>query len=156
MALAGDGAGAPLNTFGAVLRYAIEMEERASQLLSDAAGKAVDARVSGLLRDQASARSKRAREVTRIRRENVAEMILEPIADMDGASYLHNASVSDVATDADLMRLASALEADSQRFYLDAGRRLSIVEVSRALARLARECAQSQSRTDSLLASLDA
>jgi len=150
MAVAGSGGSMALNTFGAVLRYAIEMEERAAQFYSGAAAAAKDSQVTGFLRDLAVVRARRAQQVTRIRRENVAEMILEPVANMDGRSYARNLDLSGDASDSERLRMASLLEEDAQRFYLDAGQRLSIAEVSRALSRLAKENGQAKSKADAL------
>ena len=150
MAVEGTGSGTSLNTFGAVLRFAIDLEERVAHFYAEAAALAQSPQVSDLLLGMSSARERRSQEVARIRRENVAEMILEPVSGMDGAAYMRDLSPAGHVSDSDRLRMATLLEGDAERFYLDASNRLSIAEVNRLLKRLARECGQARARAEAL------
>ena len=65
-----------LNTFGAILSYAAEMEARL-QAYYQGIGKA----------ELAIAADKRRKKLERVRRENVVEITLEPIEGLDTAKY---------------------------------------------------------------------
>jgi hypothetical protein len=153
MAVEGSGGASTLNTFGAVLRFAIEMEETTSHFYTEAAANSQSEPVAGLLLELSAGRDRRAQEVARIRRENVAEMILEPVVGMDGAAYSRDLMPAGNVSDADRLRMAALLEGDAERFYLDASNCLSIAEVNRLLKRLARECARAKAKAESQIGS---
>lgn len=115
-----------LNTFGAVLTYAIEIET----LLRDAyreSGKDAEAKAA----DQ------RRHRLERTRSEHVLEITLEPIHGLNVSDYvtLHDAS-------ADLVEKEAAATA----FYNDASPKINVRQAQRVLQRCAREhAAQSKS-----------
>jgi len=146
-----SGGGFALNTFGAVLRFAIEREEKVAHFLAQAAAEAQNQEVAQLLSRLSAGCDRRAQELFRIRRENVAEMILEPVKGMDGAAFLRDLTPAGNVSDADRLRLASLLLGDAERFYLEASSRLSIGEVSRLLRKLARECVRARAEVESAL-----
>jgi rubrerythrin len=127
-----------LGTFGAILSFAIELEEQAETFYEKAASAVPDRIYSKLAR---SAR-KRAKRLERTRREGVAEMILESITGLDGNDYRFEYSSSTDATE--LKAQALALESNAQRFYMDAETKLPIKEVARSLNRLAEENVRNQ------------
>lgn len=126
-----------LNKFGAVLTFAIEMEERSipfyESLAQAGSGEAPGNEV-GRVR-------KRLSRLERMRRELVNEMMLEPIRDF------HAPDLPDLGVDradSDVMKLklnqrAEELAATRSRFYADAAEKLSVIApaVTRAFKRMA-------------------
>ena len=122
-----------LGTFGAILRFAMDLEEQALQFYEGAA--------PGGLRDvfdeRARGTRKRLRRLERARREMISEMLLESIVGLEGDDY---AVVLDGESDKDaLSRQAQTLEATCACFYRDAAAKLPIKEVVRVFERLAHE-----------------
>lgn len=130
-----------LGTFGAVLTFAISFEQHLAasyrQMLANA-----PAALSGSLTQAAEAAAKRGKLLERVRRENVAEMILEPIREFASEEYAL-AEVPGAGSAAD--DFAGALrqaEQTAERFYTVGAQKLSIPEVKRIFERLAKEHAR--------------
>lgn len=122
-----------LGTFGAILRFAMEWEERAAAFYEQGASGGLQA----LFPELAQGARRRLRKLEQARREGVAEMILEPIRGLDGRRYRVELAVP--AEEGDLLRQARALEEAAARFYGEAAARLPIREVSRLFRQLAQE-----------------
>jgi hypothetical protein len=112
---------ASLNTFGAILTYAIDLETRLRDYYTRA-GDAV----------RAAAADKRRSNLERVRRENVVEITLEPIEGLDEADY-----PLDLAdTSAEGQQSARDIAA---RFYTDVAPKINVREARRALERAGKE-----------------
>ncbi|MCL4249983.1 MAG: hypothetical protein KJ065_17685 [Anaerolineae bacterium] len=113
-----------LNTFGAIMTFAIEMETRLRDYYQSAgdAARAADA-------------DKRRANLERVRRENVTEIKLEPIEGLDEANYTLDL---DVQSDA----ARATIEATATRFYQDVAPKINVREAQRALERCARQHAE--------------
>jgi rubrerythrin len=122
-----------LATFGAILSYAMELEEQAAEFYAAAAKGELEEIFTDLERSS----RKRAKRMERTRRESVAEMILEPIMDLNGNDYQTDLSVDD--GELILLERAITLEATSARFYQDAAEKLPIRDVVRTFTRMAKE-----------------
>ena len=78
--------------------------------------------------------ARNAREVQRIRRENVTEMILEPVPDFARDSFCEACEGAEAMGPAEMLETATRLEARADRYYVEAAEKLkSLTEVSRAL-----------------------
>ena len=113
-----------LNTFGAIMTFAIELEARLSQWYGGL-GEA----------DLAKAADKRRRKLERARRENVVEITLEPIAGLDADDYALDLSDGSAEGQA----AAAALAA---RFYADVAPKINVRAAQRTLERCGREHAK--------------
>ncbi len=111
-----------LNTFGAILTYAIDLEAR----LRDYYQSAGDKRLAAADAD------KRRSNLERVRRENVTEIKLEPIEGLDEADYPLDLSDSSAAGQ-------KAVEATAARFFTDVAPKINVREAQRALERCARQ-----------------
>ncbi len=110
-----------LNTFGAVLSHAIELEAQ----LRDWYSRLGEA-------DKAKAADKRRMKLERVRRENVVEITLEPIEGLDAADYrLDLADASPAGR--------TAVENVAARFYRDVAPKINVRAAQRALERCGRE-----------------
>lgn len=129
-----------LGTFGAILRFAMDLEEQAVGFYEGAArgGLGLEETFGELARGS----RKRLRRLERARREMVAEMILESITGLDGDAY--HVDLDPGTDEAGLVRQAQALEETAARFYRDAAEKMPIREVVRLFQRLARENEQRQ------------
>jgi rubrerythrin len=133
-----------LGTFGAILRFAMELEQQAADFYEEAAGGELEEVFGELARGS----RKRRNRLERARREMVVEMVLESITGLDGDTY--SVSLSSEVDEAGLLRQARTLEETSARFYQDAADRMPIREVVRLFQRLARENEQRQAELDRL------
>lgn len=127
-----------LATFGAILSFAIDLETRAAAFYESATP----------LHDQfatlASAARKNQKQLERLRRENVAEMILEPITGFDSEDYTPDFTPAPDASPATVVAQAAEMQATFQRFYETAAEKLPIKEVSRKLSKMAKQYGQNQ------------
>lgn len=112
---------ASLNTFGAILSFAIELEARLSDYYDGLGSLA-----------RAKAADKRRKKLERVRRENVVEITLEPIEGL---------SADDYALDLNDVSAAGQLEAarTAARFYQDVAPKINVRAAQRALERCGRE-----------------
>ena len=108
-----------LNTFGAVLSYAIEIEA----LIRDV----YQAQGNNTL---ANAADKRRQRLERTRSEHVLEITLEPI---------HGLEVKDYAVLHDADATIPEREAAAAAFYMDASPKINVRQAQRVLQRCARE-----------------
>ena len=113
-----------LNTFGAVFTFAIELEARLSAFYTRL-GEA----------EKAQAAEKRRVRLERVRRENVVEITLEPIAGLDGDDYALDLSDGSTDGQAAAARIAA-------RFYRDAAPKINVRAAQRALERCGKEHAK--------------
>ena len=112
---------ASLNTFGAVLSHAIDMESQLSNWyrhIGDAA--------------QAKAADKRRKKLERVRRENVVEITLEPIEGLSADDYALDLSGGSADCQASVERVAA-------QFYRDAAPKINVRAAQRALERCGKE-----------------
>ena len=105
-----------LTTFGAVMTFAIQLEE-SLQALYDGVGRADDARKAARRKDK----------LERVRRENIVEITLEQIEGLSDADYALNG--------------LNAAEAAAvvARFYADAAPKINVLQARRALERCRQE-----------------
>ena len=110
-----------LNTFGAILAYAIDLEARLRDYYQ-AAGNPT----------RAAEADRRRSNLERVRRENVTEIKLEPIEGLNEADYALNLSDTSPAGQ-------QAVEKTAAQFYTDVAPKINVREAQRALERAARQ-----------------
>jgi hypothetical protein len=115
---------ASLNTFGAILTYAIDLETR----LRDYYHKAGNT-------ERASASDDRRSKLERVRRENVLEITLEPIEGLDEVDYTLNLNDTSPAGQQTIEDIAA-------RFYNDVAPKINVREARRALERCGKQHAE--------------
>ena len=108
-----------LNTFGAVLSYAIEVEALLRDVYHEKGNTTL-----------ANAADKRRQRLERTRSEHVLEITLEPIHGLEVADYavLHDADAT-----------IPEKEAAATAFYKDASPKINVRQAQRVLQRCARE-----------------
>ena len=127
-----------LGTFGAILRFAMELESQAADFYEAPA----QSDLADSFQEMARISRKRLNRLERARREGVAEMILESIEGLDSSSYQ-----VDLTADADTgqrLQQAVVLEETTSLFYGDAAAKMPIQEIVRLFQQLADENIQRQ------------
>lgn len=130
----------PLTNFGAVLNFAETVEQNDMEFYSKASSTA--AAESYLLLFEMFVREgkKNVALVQRTRRENVTEMILEPIRGFVRDSYQETVGDADNMDLGAILSTALSLENRAIRYYTDAAEKIrALPEVSRALKTLAKK-----------------
>ncbi|MDX2138734.1 MAG: hypothetical protein SF123_11625 [Chloroflexota bacterium] len=110
-----------LNTFGAIMTFAIELETRLRDYYQAAGDSA-----------RAADADKRRTNLERVRRENVTEIKLEPIEGLDEAHYALTLTDTSAAGKA-------AIEQTAARFYADTAPKINVREAQRALERCGKQ-----------------
>jgi len=116
-----------LGTFGAIIKFALEIEGRASEFYKEVGEHTNDERLVGLLGDLVTRGQKRIKTLERIRRENVTEIILEPIEGLDSDSFGIETDASLALDDSTVKTMATGIESTLQRFYTAAARKIDFL-----------------------------
>lgn len=130
-----------LSTFGALLAFAIELEESAARFYRDAADGQDCEPVRETLLALARQNENRRKLLVATRQEHVTEMVLEPITGLNRSDYEIESQPPGGMTRTQVLAHAAEIERGAQRFYSDAaarGRDL-LAGVARIFRRLARE-----------------
>ncbi len=136
-----------LGTFGAILRFAMELESQAAVFYEAAAqGDLADS-----FQEMARISRKRLNRLERARREGVAEMILESVEGLDSSRY--QVELTADADTGERLQQAVALEETTSLFYRDAAAKMPIEEIVRLFRRLADENMQRQGELAGIQAS---
>jgi rubrerythrin len=130
-----------ISTFGALLAFAIDLEERTAAFYESAANMDGCTGVRDTLLEMAGQNRKRKGLLVSTRQENITEMVLEPISDLHARDYMVETELSQSLDCPQVLAKASELEQRAQRFYTDAGEKAKhlLAGVARTFARLARE-----------------
>jgi len=143
----------PLTNFGAILNFAEKVEQEDMEFYRVASSTDAGAPYRLLLDMFARDGKKLISLIQRTRRENVTEMILEPIRDFVRDSYqlrVENAATLDSTA---ILTAAAALENRAIRYYGDAAEKMrALPEVSRALKTLAKKRSQRLGQIENLSA----
>ena len=127
----------PLQNFGSILNFAEELETQDREFYALAAANAVCGEYRPLFAELEADAARNAREVQRIRLENVTEMILEPVQDFSRASFCEACEGAAGMSAAEALEAATRLEARADRYYSEAAEKLkTLTEVARALRTL--------------------
>lgn len=127
-----------LTTFGALLRFAIELEAASSAYYESAAAILAKDGAGTLVRELAAQHANRHRLLERTRQMKLNEMVLEPISGLDGDRYVFDATPA--PKDGVLPRGVD-LETIAQAFYVDSATvaKSLLTEAARTFRKLAEE-----------------
>jgi hypothetical protein len=120
-----------LSTFGAIMGFAAEMAGKAGETYQSLSEKARDPVLRSTLKELAGEAAKNQSLMEKTRRENVTEMILEPISGLHGEDYEVDLKGLSQAEDTDLLKIALLLEERGNRFFRDASAKVPLPEVAR-------------------------
>jgi rubrerythrin len=127
----------PLTTFGSILNFAEEMEAQDVVFYEKAAGNPACAELKELFAEFAADAKKNQKTAQRTRRENVTEMILEPIHGFTRNPYCEACEGAETLSVGEALATARRLEDRAERYYTEAAAKIkALPEVARALKRL--------------------
>ncbi len=139
----------PLTNFGAILNFAEKVEQEDMEFYHKASSTAAAEPYRLLFEMFVREGKKHISVVQRTRRENVTEMILEPIRDFVRDGY--QLTVDDAGAMDSKAILTAAVERRAITYYIDAAEKIrALPEVSRALKTLAKKRTQRLDRIKSI------
>ena len=134
-----------LGTFGAVLKFALDLEATATAFYETATTITTNQQLKNLFEKLIMQGQKRIKVIMRVRRENTTEMILEPIHGLESQPYRPPTECPEGCSDVDLLKLATTVEKKLQSFYLEAVEKISFLsEVATIFEELAEVHLQNQ------------
>ena len=139
-----------LTTFGAIMGFAAERAGQTEESYGILVQKAKDSTLKGTLQFLLGESKKNRSLMEKTRRENVTEMILEPITGLRQEDYEMSLSLQDQMGDADLVKTALVLEEREKRFFHDASLKVSLPEVARIFRKIVQKKEDNISKLQSL------
>jgi rubrerythrin len=128
-----------LSTFGAIMGFAAELVKQAEDHYRALASDAKDSALKEVLEALSGEEVKTYALMMRARRENVTEMILEPVSGLHREDYEMDLKVPDHGEDAEIIRTALILEERGKKFFQDASAKVPLPEVARIFRRVAQK-----------------
>ena len=128
-----------LSTFGAIMGFAAEMVGQTRDTYKALIEKAMNPALKEVLQELAVEKGKNHSLMEKTRRENVTEMILEPVTGLHEEDYEVDLKGLEQKDDADLLRVALILEQREKKFFQDASTKLPLPEVARIFRKISRK-----------------
>lgn len=127
-----------LGTFGAVMAFASQLVTQSAEFYETVGDRARGPELKEVLKALQDGANRDRATMEQARRENVTEMILEPIVGLRREEY--EARIGEVAPEADpeILKMALLLEERDQRFFRDSSAKLPLPEVARLFRKLAK------------------
>jgi len=139
-----------LTTFGAIMGFAAEITGRTGEIYKTMVQKAKDPGLKEALQALSVEGGKSHSLMEKTRRENVTEMILEPISGLRQEDYEIDLKVTDQMGDADLLKAALAFEERERKFFSDVSTKVPLPEVARVFRKLAQKKQENLERLQGL------
>jgi len=139
-----------LSTFGAVMGFAAEMVQQTQTSYGTMVQKAKDPILREALQVLLEEERKNYSLMERTRRENVTEMILEPIEGLQPGDYEIESEGMDQTKDVDLLKMALILEERERRFFSEVSDRVPLPEVGRIFRKVAQKKERSLTKLKTL------
>ena len=141
----------PLINFGSILSFAEELEKQDEAFYAAAVANEAFAEHKDLFGQFLKDARKNIKNCQRARRENVTEMILEPIIDFFRAPFCEEIDPAEAKTVAEIIDAARCLENRAERYYTEAAIKIkALPEVSRALKAIGKKHTAHLKKLDSL------
>jgi rubrerythrin len=128
-----------LSTFGAIMGFAAEMVRQTETIYKTMVQKTKDPALRETLEALLGEDGKNHSLMEKTRRENVTEIILEPIAGLHQGDYEIEMKVMDQPQDVDLLKMALILEEREQKFFNDVSDKVPFPEVVRIFRKIAQK-----------------
>lgn len=129
--------GMTLTTFGAIMGFAAEIVRQSGNVYQVLLQQAGDPLLKETLQALSEEETKNYSLMEKTRRENVTEMILEPIAGLQKEDYEIDLKAGDRRDDADLVKTALLLMEREISFFGDASSKMPLPEVARIFRKIA-------------------
>ena len=130
-----------LGTFGALLRFAMDLERQAGEFYRSLASKIQHSSATELFSGYAREHARRLKLLEGLRQQSINEVLLEPISDMDSRMYLFTVNVRDEMDVEAALDAALDIETKVGAFYRDSLQVAGMVlgEVGRVFRKLSEE-----------------
>jgi rubrerythrin len=128
-----------LSTFGAIMGFSVEMVQQTEAFYKTMVQKAKDPMLKEAFQVLLEEERKNYSLMEKTRRENVTEMILEPIAGLHRGDYEIEMKAMDQTKDVDLLKMALILEERGRRFFSEVSDKLPLPEVGRIFRKMAQK-----------------
>lgn len=128
-----------LNTFGAIMGFAVEMIQQTVKFYQQLLTKTQDPSLKELFQSLLGEEQKNHALIEKTRRENVTEIILEPITGLHQKEYQIETKKLTSVQEADFLKIARMLEEREQRFFNDVSNKIPFPEVARIFRKLAQK-----------------
>jgi len=139
-----------LTTFGAIMGFAAEMAGKAEETYKVLAGMARVQALREFLEALSGEEAKNHALMVKARRENVTEMILEPVAGLNREDYETDVKTSGPMEDDDLLKAALLLEERGKAFFENAASKVPLPEVARLFRKSAKKKEENLAKLQSL------
>jgi len=120
-----------LGTFGAVMAFALQVVSQSAEFYETVCDRAKGPRLKEVLKALQDGANRDRATMEQTRRENVTEMILEPIAGLRREDYMAKVDESILGSDTAIVKTALLLEGRDQRFFDASAAKLPLPEVAR-------------------------
>lgn len=139
-------------TFGAVIRFALELEKGAAGVYDELAAEPKAAAGAGTFKALSAAHKKRGELLEFTRQQKLNEMILEPISELKRENYLIDTKTPKGVDVKAAAHFASKIEETSAKFYSDSARiaKNLMAEAARVMDRLGKENLANKAKLDAL------
>jgi rubrerythrin len=128
-----------LNTFGAIMGFAAQITGDALVVYRKALDGVKDPALKEMLDTLVHEEEKNCALMERARRENVTEMILEPVTGLERCSYSLDLDLGNATADADFLKAALILEERAEKFFREAAVKVPLPEVARIFRKVAKK-----------------
>jgi hypothetical protein len=139
-----------LTTFGAIMGFAAEMAGKTEEVYKAFMSRAKTQTLRDVLQALAEEGGKNHALMIKTRRENVTEMILEPVTGLQQEDYEIDLKVPEVTEDASLLKAALMLEERQKKFFRDASSKVPLPEVARIFRKVAQKKEENLARLQGL------
>ncbi|MGM0530322.1 MAG: hypothetical protein ACQER7_03110 [Bacteroidota bacterium] len=137
--------------FGVILTFAETIETENKDFYLKGTSQLPEGEVKSFLYELINEKEKQIKQVQRVRRENVAEMILEPVEGFTRDRFLVNLSDVNTADPGAVVETARKIEERNLNYYREAAKKMkSHPEVASALQQLEKKQKKLLSKMDSL------
>jgi len=126
-----------LKNFGSILSFAAELEAGDGEFYRSASQNPLCQLHKDLFEGLYKEHKQNEQKILRIRRENVTEMILEPIKNFTKLAFVVKYTAIELANVEEVLKTAKKLEKRSEQYFLEAAEKIkALPEVSRELKRI--------------------
>ena len=139
-----------LSTFGAIMGFAAEVVRQAEDVYGVMVAKANDLALREALQLFQREGKKNHSLMEKTRRENVTEMILEPVTGLHQEDYEIDLKIVDRTDDVDLLKAAVSLQEREKNFFRDASSRVPLPEVARIFRKIVQKKEENLSKLQCL------
>jgi rubrerythrin len=122
-----------------IMGFAADISAKAAEAYKILVQKAQNPGYKEILQSLSVEEGKICALMGKTRRENVTEMILEPISGLRQEDYEVELKVVDLMEDADLLQAACTLEERGKKFFRDASAKVPLPEVGRIFRKIAQK-----------------